>query len=56
MQYGQIRANLERGGTPIGANDLLIASIALANALTLISHNTREFSVVRGLYVEDWDA
>lgn len=53
--YGRIRADLERAGTPIGANDLMIASIALANDLTLITHNTREFSRVSGLQLEDWE-
>ena len=53
--YGPIRADLERAGTTIGANDLLIASIALANGLILVSHNTGEFSRVPGLAVEDWE-
>ena len=38
--YGKIRANLEKAGTPIGPNDLLIAAIALANNLTLVTHNS----------------
>ena len=41
-------------GTPIGPNDLLIAAIALANGLTLITHNTVEFSRVVGLMLDDW--
>jgi len=53
--YGRIRAELERAGTPIGSNDLMIASIALANGLTLITHNTREFSRVSGIQLEDWE-
>lgn len=53
--YGQIRAALERAGTPIGANDLLIAAIARANQLTLVTHNTTEFCRVPGLVVEDWE-
>lgn len=53
--YGHIRANLQRAGTPIGANDLMIASIALANDLTLITHNTREFGRVTNLRIEDWE-
>jgi len=53
--YGQIRAALERTGTPIGANDLLIAAIALANRLILVTHNTAEFCRVPGLAVEDWE-
>jgi tRNA(fMet)-specific endonuclease VapC len=56
LQYGQIRADLERRGTPVGANDLLIASIALANGLTLVTHNMQEFAAVRGLSVEDWES
>ncbi|HEY9628811.1 MAG TPA: type II toxin-antitoxin system VapC family toxin [Coleofasciculaceae cyanobacterium] len=52
---GQIRARLARAGTPIGACDLLIAAIALANNLTLVTHNTREFVRVDGLQVEDWE-
>jgi tRNA(fMet)-specific endonuclease VapC len=39
-QYAIIRAALESIGTPIGANDYFIASIALANALTLVTNNT----------------
>ena len=53
--YGPIRADLERAGAIIGANDLLIASIAVANGLILVSHNVGEFSRVPGLTVEDWE-
>jgi tRNA(fMet)-specific endonuclease VapC len=52
--YGEIRANLEKRGQIIGPNDLIIASIAKANGLTLITHNSREFNRVEGLIVEDW--
>ena len=41
--YGDIRASLEQQGTPIGGNDMLIASTAIANDLILVTHNTREF-------------
>jgi tRNA(fMet)-specific endonuclease VapC len=41
-------------GTLIGANDLLIAAIALANHCTLVTHNTHEFGRVAGLAIEDW--
>ena len=41
--YGRVRADLERIGRPIGPNDLLIAAIAIANDVTLVTHNTREF-------------
>ncbi|MGH7134394.1 MAG: type II toxin-antitoxin system VapC family toxin [Pirellulales bacterium] len=53
-QYGELRAHLDAAGTPIGPNDLLIASIALAHSLTLVTHNTSEFSRVPGLKLEDW--
>ncbi|MBW4559100.1 MAG: PIN domain-containing protein [Trichormus sp. ATA11-4-KO1] len=52
---GNIRARLDALGTPIGANDLLIAAIALANDLTLVTHNIREFSRIDGLKYEDWE-
>lgn len=54
--YGRIRAQLAALGTPIGPNDLLIAAIFLANNLILVTHNTRKFSRVEGLQVEDWEA
>lgn len=50
-----IRSQLETQGTPIGAYDLQIAAIALANNRTLITHNPREFGRVDGLQVEDWE-
>ena len=56
MVYGTIRANLAKAGTPIGPNDLQIAAIALANELTLVTHNTREFSRIQGLKLEDWES
>ena len=52
--YGTLRAALETSGTPIGPNDLMIAAIALVSGLTLVTHNTAEFSRVPGLQVEDW--
>jgi tRNA(fMet)-specific endonuclease VapC len=52
---GNIRAHLNALGTPIGANDLLIAAISLTNDLTLVTHNTREFSRIDGLKYEDWE-
>ena len=53
-EYGKVRALLAALGTPIGPNDLLIAAIALANQMTLVTHNTAEFSRVPGLALEDW--
>jgi tRNA(fMet)-specific endonuclease VapC len=54
-QYGRIRAALEKSGTPIGQLDLLIAAIALARGLILVTHNTREFQRVDGLVINDWE-
>ncbi len=54
--YGRIRAHLENLGTPIGPNDLIIASIAIAEGLILVTHNTSEFGRVPGLQIEDWQA
>lgn len=53
-EYGDIRADLTRKGTLIGANDLLIAAHARALGLTLITNNTREFDRVERLQVENW--
>ena len=52
--YGSIRAFLERAGTPISANDMLIAAIALAYDCVLVTRNTSEFRRVPGLRIEDW--
>ena len=53
--FGQVRAQLADQGTPIGAYDLQIAAIALANNLRLVTHNTREFSRIPKLQLEDWE-
>lgn len=52
--YARSRASLERRGTPIGANDLLIAAHALALGCVLVTANEREFRRVEGLEVENW--
>jgi tRNA(fMet)-specific endonuclease VapC len=52
--YGRIRADLERVGSPIGGNDLLIAAQALSGGSVLVSDNTKEFSRVAGLKIENW--
>jgi tRNA(fMet)-specific endonuclease VapC len=50
-----VRAQLESSGMRIGYNDCLIASVALANRLTLVTHNVSEFSRVPNLAIEDWE-
>lgn len=52
--YGDIRATLEKRGTPIGANDLLIAAHARSLKLTLVTNNTKEFERVDDLKLENW--
>ena len=52
--YGQVRADLERRGTPIGDADLRIASIALTRNLTVVTGNVRHFRQVPDLIVENW--
>ncbi len=54
LAYGQLRTELERLGTPIGGNDMLIAAHALANGFTLVTDNTGEFERVPGLTVLNW--
>lgn len=51
---GQIRAELKKKGTPIGAYDVLIAGHARSLGLVLVTNNTREFNRVDGLRIEDW--
>lgn len=52
--YAQVRAKLERTGTPIGPFDTLIAAQAVARKLVLVSNNLREFSRIAGLRLENW--
>ena len=54
--YGELRADLERRGQPIGALDTMIAAHALSMNAVLITNNTREFSRVTGLQLENWAA
>lgn len=53
-RYAFVRSDLEANGNVIGNMDMLIASHALATDLTLITNNTKEFSRVIGLFIEDW--
>ena len=52
--YGDIRAALERKGTPIGVNDLHIAGHARSEGLTLVTNNLKEFERVEALRLENW--
>ena len=52
---GQIRAELDKKGTPIGPYDILIGATALSKNYTLVTHNTKEFSRIKNLKIEDWE-
>lgn len=52
----KVRAELEGSGRVIGPHDLQIAAVALQHGLTLVTHNTQEFSRISGLKLEDWEA
>jgi tRNA(fMet)-specific endonuclease VapC len=54
QHYGEIRAQLERDGTPVGAMDLLIAAHARSVDATLVTNNTRDFKRIKGLNLADW--
>jgi tRNA(fMet)-specific endonuclease VapC len=54
LRYGELRALLEKRGTPIGPLDTLIAAHALSLKWPLATHDVREFRRVPGLRVEDW--
>jgi len=52
--YGRIRVELEKSGTPLGDIDMLIAAAAISTGAILVSHNTKHFSKISGLKLEDW--
>lgn len=52
--YGKIRADLEKKGTPIGSLDMMIAGHAMSLNYTVVTNNTKEFSRVKDLKLENW--
>ena len=52
--YGQLRAELERAGHPVGIHDMMIGGHARSEGLTLVSNNLREFQRMEGLRLENW--
>ena len=52
--YGQIRADLERAGHPIGLHDMMIGGHARSEGLTLVSNNIPEFQHIEGLRIDNW--
>ena len=53
-QYGRLRSRLSAQGIMIGPNDMLIAAHALAEKLTLVTDNIKEFNRIEGLSVVNW--
>ena len=53
-QYAEIRNQLRQNGMPIDHMDLFVASVAIYNNLTLVSHNTKHFARIKGLKLADW--
>jgi tRNA(fMet)-specific endonuclease VapC len=54
IEYGLIRAKLEKKGTPIGPLDTLIGAHALSLGLTIVTNNEKEFERIEGLKIENW--
>jgi len=54
VEYGKIRAELEKKGVPIGPLDMLIASHAKSLDVILVTNNVREFERIAGLRIENW--
>jgi tRNA(fMet)-specific endonuclease VapC len=53
-QFAEVRADLERGGTPIGSMDTMIAAHAKASKAILVTNNAQHFRLVKGLTIENW--
>ncbi len=54
LEYGQQKARLRKQGTLISDFDLLIGSTAIANGLTMVTQNTKEFERLKGIELENW--
>lgn len=54
VEYGIVRAELEKAGKPIGAMDMLIGAHALALGMTLVTNNTKEFKQIKSLKIAYW--
>ncbi len=52
--YGELRAYLEKQGTPVGSLDMLIAAHALSISCTLVTNNEKEFIRIPDLKIENW--
>ena len=54
IQYGKIRATLEKSGKVIGGLDMMIAAHALSNKMTLVTNNIKEFKRIENLVLDNW--
>jgi len=54
MVYGNLRATLEKQGTPVGSLDTMIGAHALSLNAIIVTNNTKEFNRIQGLKVVDW--
>ena len=54
IEYGKIRATLEKSGKIIGGLDMIIVAHTLANKMTLVTNNTKEFERVENLTLDNW--
>ncbi len=52
--FGKIRAELAKQGTPIGAYDVMIGAQGISRGMTVVTHNTAEFSRIPEIVLEDW--
>jgi tRNA(fMet)-specific endonuclease VapC len=54
LQFGQVRGRLLQQGIIVPTTDLMIASVALVQDLTLVTHNTADYQHIPGLRLDDW--
>lgn len=54
QQFGRLRGDSLRAGSPFSSVDLMIAAVAIEHDLTLVTHNTRDFENIPGVRLEDW--
>ena len=52
--FGKNRALIEAKGTPVGVLDVMIGSQGVANDLTVVTHNKKDFELIPGIRIEDW--
>ena len=53
-EYGELKAELKKKGQLIADMDICIAAIAKANKMVVVTNNTKDFSRIEGLTIENW--